>query len=142
MLCRPALSSCHICRIQTPGALILNHLQEAKNTEKSWSLANNSKFNPICCFNAAVLHPNTMLMWIDTIFLVPSPNCHKNSNWKRIRQKWYQLILVKIEKKKIPEYAFFRGISPKWILTPQKKPGVIFSKWLFFQNYLGMSWAI
>ena len=41
-----------------PGALISNHLQEAKTTEKSWSLATNSKFNAICCFNAAVLHPN------------------------------------------------------------------------------------
>ena len=54
-------SSCHICRIPTPGALILNHLQEAKTTEKSWSLATDSKFNVICCFNAAVLHPNTHL---------------------------------------------------------------------------------
>ena len=52
------LSSYHICRIPTPGVLILNHLQEAKTTEKSWSLATNSKFNAICCFNAAVLHPN------------------------------------------------------------------------------------
>ena len=51
-------SSCHICRIRTPGALILNHLQEAKTTEKSWSLTINSKFNAICCFNAAVLHLN------------------------------------------------------------------------------------
>ena len=55
-------SSCHICRISTPGALILNHLQEAKTTEKSWSLATNSKFNAICCFNAAVLHPNVQML--------------------------------------------------------------------------------
>ena len=52
------LSICHICRRRTPGALILNHLQEAKTTVKSWSLTTNSKFNAICCFNAAVLHPN------------------------------------------------------------------------------------
>ena len=51
-------SSCHICRIPTPGALILNHLQEAKTTEKSWSFTTNSKFNTICCWDAAVLHPN------------------------------------------------------------------------------------
>ena len=51
-------SSCHICRISTPGVLILNHLQQAKTTVKSWSLTTNSKFNAICCFNAAVLHPN------------------------------------------------------------------------------------
>ena len=51
-------SSCHICRIPTPGALILNHLQEAKTTEKSWSLTTNSKFNAICCWVAAVLHLN------------------------------------------------------------------------------------
>ena len=57
------LSSCHICRIPTPGALILNHLQEAKTTEKSWSLTNNSKFNAICCWDAAVLHPNE-IPWI------------------------------------------------------------------------------
>ena len=54
------LSSCHICRIPTPGALILNHLQEAKTTEKSWSLTINSKFNAICCWDAAVLHPNKL----------------------------------------------------------------------------------
>ena len=52
------VSSCHICRISTPWALILNHLQEAKTTEKSWLLATNSKFNAICCWDAAVLHPN------------------------------------------------------------------------------------
>ena len=51
-------SSYHICRIPTPGALILNQLQEAKTTEKSWLLTTNSKFNAICCWAAAVLHPN------------------------------------------------------------------------------------
>ena len=56
------ISSCHICRIPTQGALILNHLQEAKTTEKSWSLTINSKFNSICCFNAAVLHPNKITL--------------------------------------------------------------------------------
>ena len=50
------VSSCHICRISTPWALILNHLQEAKTTEKSWSLATNSKFNATCCWD--VEHPN------------------------------------------------------------------------------------
>ena len=30
-----ALSSCHLCRRTTPGALILNHLSVAKTTEKS-----------------------------------------------------------------------------------------------------------
>ena len=53
----PMVYSCHICRIPT-GALILNHLQETKTTEKSWSLTINSKFNAICCWDAAVLHPN------------------------------------------------------------------------------------
>ena len=43
-------------------ALILNHLQQAKTTEKGWSLATNSKFNAICCFNAAVLHPNNSFL--------------------------------------------------------------------------------
>ena len=58
-LVKISLSSCNICRISTPGALILNHLQEAKTTVKSWSLTTDSKFNAICCFNAAVLHPNS-----------------------------------------------------------------------------------
>ena len=52
------ISSFHICLLQTPGALILNRLQEAKTIEKSWLLITNSKFNAMCCSAAAVLHPN------------------------------------------------------------------------------------
>ena len=36
---------------------------------------------------------------------------------------------------------FFRGSLPKSVLTAQKKTAVIFSKWLFFQNSLVISWA-
>jgi hypothetical protein len=63
------LSSCHICRIPTPRALILNHLQEAKTTDKSWSLTTDSKVNAICCWAAAVLHPNMHVVWFDLLFL-------------------------------------------------------------------------
>ena len=48
----------HMPHFNTRGAF-LNHLQEAKTTVKSRSLTTNSKFNAICCFNAAVLHPNS-----------------------------------------------------------------------------------
>ena len=36
---------------------------------------------------------------------------------------------------------YFSGSLPKSVLTAQKKTAVIFSKWLFFQNSLVMSWA-
>ena len=51
-------SSCHLRRPTTPGALILNHLETAKSTEKSWSVTTYSKFSAICCFGASMLHPN------------------------------------------------------------------------------------
>ena len=36
----------------------------------------------------------------------------------------------------------FSGSLPKCVLTPQKKPAVIISKWLFLKNSLEMSWVI
>ena len=58
---------------------ILNHLQEAKTTEKSWSLTINSKFNAICCFNVAVLHPNTILNFCNEFLLTYSHLLNKQA---------------------------------------------------------------
>ena len=71
ILLQHCVSSCHI---PTPGALILNHLQEAKATEKSWSLATYSK-NAICCWDAAVLHRNAQKIGIE--------------NWSEKRGQWF-----------------------------------------------------
>ena len=59
---RVGTSSCHLRRPTTPGALILNHLETAKSTEKSWSVTTYSKFSAICCFGASMLHPNGQKM--------------------------------------------------------------------------------
>ena len=75
------ISSCHICRISTPGALILNHLQEAKTTVKSWSITTDSKFNAISCYNVAVLHLNTVkLQWKWDTGVHFTSICHIQSN--------------------------------------------------------------
>ena len=61
-----------------------------------------------------------------------------NLNWiKRCNIK-----LVKNNFFSCTKMHHFRAIPPKWILTTLRKPAAIFSKWLFFQNSLGMSWAI
>ena len=52
------VSSCHICRRWTPGALILNHLLAAKTTERNKSLTSDSKFSALCCSAVSMWHPN------------------------------------------------------------------------------------
>ena len=60
-----------------------------------------------------------------------------NLNWI----KSYNIMLVK----KIflcLKMHHFRAILPKWILTTFRKPAVIFSKQLFFQNSMELWWPI
>ena len=60
-----------------------------------------------------------------------------NLNW--IKSNYIILVKEKI----IPclKMHHFRAISPRWILTPLKEISAIFSKWLFWQNSLMISWT-
>ena len=89
----------------SPGALILNHLQEVETIEKSWSLITNSKFEAICCSAAAVLHPN-----INKEFLkqIPPP-----------KKKSFPKTLPKKSSPKYPPKKYSKKDPTK--KTPQKK---------------------
>ena len=63
----------------------------------------------------------------------------KNLNWI----KSYNIILIKsciFHAWKCIISGPCRASLPKWVLTPQMKPALVFSKWIFFQNYLRLSW--
>ena len=60
-----------------------------------------------------------------------------NLNWI----KSYYIILVKKDFFPCLKMHYFKAISPKWVFNLRRKSAVIFSKWLFWQNSLMISWT-
>ena len=79
-----------------------------------------------------IFHKTEIQIVILRCIVCPKINCIKSYNIKLVQKYFFACLKL----------HHFRAILPKWILTTLRKSAVMFSKQLFFQNSLELSWSI